>query len=242
MHKKFVNDLIFELCAETLEACRVAAAGGAHRIELCTALAIGGLTPETALLAAAVERSGVPVHVLLRPTAETFRYTPTIMNAISLSMEEARRCGASGFVLGLLQADGQVDVPHCRALVQQALPLPVTFHRAFDATPDLEAALEDVISTGCTRLLTSGGAPDVLTGAPVLARLVQQAGARLDVAAGGGLTQENAMVVARATGCRHYHASLRQRRADQTLAQCLQTMLQSLAEGQRAATPALEER
>lgn len=199
----------FELCAETLDACRVARAGGAHRIELCTELNVGGLTPEMSLLQAAVKQSGLPVHVLLRPTAASFVYSPEVYAAIAASMEEAKRAGAAGFVLGLLHPDGTVDLEHTRALVKLAAPLPVTFHRAFDATPDLSAALEDVIATGCTRVLTSGGAPEVLGGASALADLVAQAGSRIQVAVGGGLTLQNAAELVQRTGSQHYHASLR---------------------------------
>ncbi len=199
----------FELCAETLDACRVARAGGAHRLELCTDLRVGGLTPPLSLIEAAVEGSGLPVHVLLRPTAESFHYSPDVYAAIANSMEQAKRMGAAGFVLGLLRPDGTVDREHTRALVELAGPLPVTFHRAFDATPDLAAALEDVISTGCTRVLTSGGAEEVLAGASSLAHLVAQAGARIQVAVGGGLTLANAAELVHRTGSQHYHASLR---------------------------------
>ena len=199
----------FELCAETLDACRVARAGGAHRIELCTDLRVGGITPTTSLIEAAVKASTLPVHVLLRPTAESFLYSPAVFASIAQSMEEAKRAGAAGFVLGLLQPDGTIDREHTRALVELAGPLPVTFHRAFDATPDLSAALEDVISTGCTRVLTSGGAEEVLAGAAALAELVSQAGSRIQVAVGGGLTLGNAAELMRRTGSRHYHASLR---------------------------------
>lgn len=203
------DPVIFELCAETLDACRVARAGGAHRIELCTDLRVGGLTPALSLLQAALACTDLPVHVLLRPTAASFVYSPEVYAAIANSMREARCAGAAGFVLGLLQPDGTVDREHTRALVELAAPLPVTFHRALDATPDLSAALEDVISTGCARVLTSGGAADVLGGAASLARLVSQAGERLQVAVGGGLTLRNAAELVQRTGSRHYHASLR---------------------------------
>ncbi len=201
--------ITFELCAETRAACLHARRGGADRIELCTALAVGGLTPPPALVRAVVARSGVPVHVLLRPTATTFRSSPEIFSAIRQSLDQAKQAGAAGVVLGLLREDGRVDLERTRTLVALAHPLPVTFHRAFDATPDLSEALEDVIAAGCARVLTSGGAPDVLTGAPALARLVKQAGERIEVAVGGGLRLANAQVVAQRTGAHHFHASLR---------------------------------
>ena len=202
--------IVFELCAETLDACLAAREGGADRIELCTALDVGGLTPDHELVAEAVHRSGLPVHVMLRPHADGFHYSAADFDSICEELHHARRLGVSGVVFGILHADGAVDVDRTGTLVDLAGPLETTFHRAFDATPDLTQALEDVISTGCDRILTSGGAPDVLTGADVLARLVTQAADRIQIAAGGGLRLENAQAVARITQTRHFHGSLQQ--------------------------------
>ncbi len=200
---------VFELCAQTLPACLAANVGGAHRIELCSALETGGLTPELALVEAVVRQSTLPIYVLLRPVADSFRTSTSVLAALRSSLQSVQCLGVAGVVLGLLHENGTVDVPQTSALVRMAAPLPVTFHRAFDATPDLFQALEDVIATGCTRVLTSGGAADVLTGAPTLARLIRQAGDRIDVAVGGGLRLENAEAVARITAARHFHGSLR---------------------------------
>ncbi len=204
--RRWIN---FEVCAETLEACAAANAGGADRIELCTRLDVGGLTPDPALVEAAVRQSSIAVHVLLRPHADDFVGSRETVEAIASSVASVRAAGAAGVVFGLLREDGTVDVEGTRALVRLASPLPVTFHRAFDETPDLSRALGDVISTGCRRLLTSGGAPDVLAGAPTLAGLIRQAGGRIDIAVGGGLRLENAADVARVTGGRSFHGSLR---------------------------------
>lgn len=200
---------VFELCAESLLACVAAGPGGADRIELCRALDVGGLTPDDELVKAAVQQSGLPVHVLLRPAAETFCYSSAEIKAIEASLVRVKALGAAGVVVGVLREDGRVDTERTRSLVELARPLPVTFHRAFDETPDPFAALEDVVSTGCARVLTSGGAPDVVQGAKVLEQLVQQAGERLDVALGGGLRLSNVEAVAQATGAKHFHASLR---------------------------------
>jgi copper homeostasis protein len=200
--------IVFELCAETLDACLRARIGGADRIELCTALDVGGLTPDHELIAEAVHRSGLAVHVILRPHADGFHCSAADFDSICEELHHAQRLGVSGVVFGILHADGAVDVERTRTLVDLAGPLETTFHRAFDATPDLAQALEDVISTGCDRILTSGGAPDVLTGADALARLVTQAADRIQIAAGGGLRVENAQTVARITQTRHFHGSL----------------------------------
>jgi copper homeostasis protein len=124
-------------------------------------------------------------------------------------LEHARSLGVSGFVAGVLRPDGTVDGNRVRRLVEQAAPLEMTFHRAFDVTANLEHALEDVISAGCQRLLTSGGAADVHTGAERLRRLGEQAAGRIAITVGGGLRLETATEVARTTGAWQFHGSVR---------------------------------
>ena len=198
----------FELCAETMTSCVAALRGGASRIELCRALSLGGLTPDPSTIRLAVQQCGVPVHVLLRPTLEHFRFSFEIFEEIVNAMDQAREFGAAGFVLGLLRLDDTVDVEHTRKLVEHARPLPVTFHRAFDQTPDLESALEAVIQTGCKCVLSSGGEANVLAGAAALARLHRQAGGRIEIMAGGGLRLENARKVATLSKVRNFHSSV----------------------------------
>jgi copper homeostasis protein len=210
---ELMRKIIFELCAESLQACLAAREGGADRIELCTALSEGGLTPSHGLTRAAVLRSGVPVHVLLRPRSGDFDYTEEEFAVMREDLVHARSLGASGFVLGILRTDGTVDSERTRELVKLAAPLEVTFHRAFDYTNSLEQALEDVIATGCRRVLTSGGEPDVLLGADTLARLVTLADGRIDIAVGGGLRIKDAQALARVTGASHFHGSLRRSEA-----------------------------
>jgi copper homeostasis protein len=136
-------------------------------------------------------------------------YSATDFASIRAELQYAQRLGASGVVFGVLNADRTVDTGRTRALVELAAPMEVTFHRAFDEVPDFDRALEDVIATGCHRILTSGGAPDVLAGAEGLARLVTRAAGRIEIAAGGGLRLFNARDVLRRTGVRHFHGSLR---------------------------------
>jgi copper homeostasis protein len=204
-----MRQIIFELCAETLQSCVIAKDSGADRIELCTALDLGGLTPSHGLIRESVLRSGLPVHVLLRPRAGGFVYTHAEIELMRDDLLHARSLGASGFIIGMLHPDRTVDIERTRSLVALAAPLEVTFHRAFDTTQSLDEALEDVIATGCRRLLTSGGEQDVDAGANRLASLVQQAAGRIEIAVGGGLRLTNASRVARVTGATHFHGSLR---------------------------------
>lgn len=208
------REITFELCAESLQACLAAGEGGADRIELCSALSEDGLTPSHSLIKAAVERSGLPVYVLLRPRAGDFVYSNDEFALIKEDLLHARSLGASGFVLGVLHRNLKVDIERTRELVELATPLEVTFHRAFDLTPSIEDALEDVIAAGCRRILTSGGHADIVAGSANLRRLVKQASGRIVIAAGGGLRIENAASVMRKSGVCHLHGSLRRSPTD----------------------------
>jgi copper homeostasis protein len=198
----------FELCATSLEAALAAESAGADRVELCSELEIGGLTPSLELIAAAVEALSIPVHVLIRPRGGDFVFSKGEFGQMQRQVEEARDAGARGIVLGVLLPDGRVDIERSRALVELARPMAVTFNRAFDLTPDLSEALEAVIQTGVDSLLTSGGAADVLTGAESIARLSRQADTRIQIIAGGGLRLADIAEVLRRTGGLSLHGSL----------------------------------
>jgi len=205
--------IVFELCAETIDACLVAREGGADRIELCTALSESGLTPSHGLIRSAVAQSGLPIHAMVRPRGGSFVYTAGEIEIMREDILHMKGLGVAGVVLGLLHPDGSVDVAVTRELVQLASPMQATFHRAFDSAPSLSQALEDVIATGCDRVLTSGGEDDVNAGAASLAALVEQAAGRIEIAVGGGLRLADAARLAKFIGARHFHASLRQREA-----------------------------
>ncbi|WP_263384038.1 copper homeostasis protein CutC [Granulicella arctica] len=204
-----MRTIVFEVCAESVEASLAAREGGAHRIELCAALSEGGVTPSHGLIREVVERSGLPVHVMIRPRGGDFVYSDEEFRVMRRDLEHACTLGVAGFVFGLLHGDRSVDMGRTAELVRMAGLREVTFHRAFDHAIDIAQALEDVIQAGCGRVLTSGGASDVETGASSLARLVKQAAGRIEIAVGGGLRLENAAALARSTGARHFHGSLR---------------------------------
>ena len=204
-----MRKIVFELCAESVQACEAARAGGADRIELCSSLDEGGLTPSHGFIVEAMERSGLPLHVMLRPRAGGFVYTDEEFAVMRRDLKHLRQLGVSGAVLGILHADSTVDVERTTQLVQLAGPLEVTFHRAFDALTDLPQGLEDVVATGCKRILTSGGEEDAVTGAEVLSRLLKQAAGRIQIAVGGGLRLHNAAKLTETTGASHFHGSLR---------------------------------
>lgn len=205
-----MRKIIFEVCAETVQACVAAQAGGAARVELCSALSEGGLTPSHGLIRSAMARCTLPVHAMIRPRGGDYVYSDAEIEVMRDDIAHMKSLGVEGVVLGLLREDDSVDIDATRRLVELAQPMEVTFHRAFDSAPSLPEALEDVIAAGCRRVLTSGGEGDVIAGAKSLTALVKQAAGRIDVAVGGGLRLEDAARLAEVTGATHFHASMRQ--------------------------------
>jgi len=199
---------VLEVCVEGIDACLAAREGGAARLEVCSRLDVGGLTPSRELVEQAIAQSGLPVHVMIRPRGGDFFYTDEELLAMQESIDDARSLGATGVVFGMLLEDCSVDVDRTGLMVERARPMQVTFHRAFDKTAHIERALEDVIGTGCDRILTSGGAPDVVAGAGMIARLVIEASERVEIAVGGGLRLKDAQRLARVTGATHFHGSM----------------------------------
>jgi copper homeostasis protein len=200
-----------ELCVETLANAEIAARGGAHRIELCGELADGGITPSLGLLEQVLTSVAIPVHCMIRPRGGDFCYSRGELRAMERDIQLAKAAGAAGIVIGVLTGSGAVDVPVVRHLVAMARPMQVTFHRAFDVTRDLGAALEDVIAAGADIVLTSGGAERITEGIDVVMRLVERAGARIEIMGGSGVRVQNAAALCQATGVSAIHASLRRR-------------------------------
>lgn len=201
----------FELCVETVDAAIAAKEGGADRIELCSSLAEGGLTPSPGLLMRVLQQVTLPVHVMVRPRSGDFLYSVEDFAAMEQDLRYAKSMDATGVVFGILLADGRVDIPRTERLVALASPMEVTFHRAFDCTRNLAEALEDVIVTGAGRVLTSGGCARASEGAEAIAGLVRQAAGRIQIAAGSGIRATNVTQLLQQTGVTHIHASLRER-------------------------------
>ena len=199
---------ILEISVESVEAALAAERGGADRLELCANLREGGTTPPADLLRSVRERVRLPIFAMIRPRSGNFLYSDREFAAMREAMHAARESGADGVVLGLLDADGRVEKERTRELVERASPLPVTFHRAFDACVDLRSALDDVIKTGATRVLTSGGKPTAPEAFSMLGELVRSAGERIVVMPGSGLHAGNIGEAVEATGAREYHAGL----------------------------------
>ena len=157
------NRLVLEICVESVDHAVAAERGGAHRIELCTDLASGGITPSSELMQTVRQQVRIPIHVLIRPRAGDFCYSDSELEIMRNDIRAAKQLGMDGVVLGILQKNGRIDVERTKALVELADPLPATFHRAFDASGDFEASLEEVIRTGVYRILHFRG-PDARYG------------------------------------------------------------------------------
>lgn len=197
--------VILEACVDSVESAIAAQVGGAHRIELCEDLLEGGTTPSAGMIEVCRERLKIPMHVLVRPRGGDFVYSDVEIEVMQRDIALARRLGAQGVVFGALHADGTVDVERTRALLGVSRPMLVTFHRAFDFTPDADAALDTLIALGIDRVLTSGQAPLAVEGISTLARLVLRANGRIGILAGGGLSEENIARVVQQTGVRELH-------------------------------------
>lgn len=204
---------MLEVCVDDIGGLREALAGGAGRIELCSALPLGGLTPSAALISAAV-REPVPVHVLIRPRAGDFVYDAAEEQLIAADIGAAVEAGAAGVVIGASRSDTRLDTPLLGRLVsiahrgseRRGKPVALTLHRAFDLCADPIGALEAAIGLGFDRVLTSGGAESALAGRETLAALVQRARGRIRILAAGGIDPANVASILNA-GVDEIHAS-----------------------------------
>ena len=200
--------VLVEACIDSVASALAAERGGARRLELCDAIFDGGTTPSAGMIAACKAAVSIPVFVMIRPRGGDFVYSDTERDVMRRDVIVARELGADGVVIGGLHPDGSVDLALVRTLVEVAEELPVTFHRAFDVTPDLAQALESLVGVGIQRILSSGSAPTAAEGATTLAVLVRQAGSRLAVMAGGGVREENVRRLVSVSGVREVHVRL----------------------------------
>jgi copper homeostasis protein len=199
---------LLEITVESLDSALAAERGGADRIELCAELIHGGVTAPLTALRTFHEELELPVFPIIRPRGGNFVYSDKEFAAMKRDITGARDIGVDGVVFGLLREDRSIDVERTTELVEWARPLEVTFHRAFDACVDLLTALEDVIATGATRLLTSGGTATAPQGVKVLRTLVEAAAGRIVVMPGSGLDATNIAGIAANTGASEFHSGL----------------------------------
>lgn len=185
--------MLVEVCANSPESARAAEQAGAHRIELCSELAVGGITPSLGVLQWVRRNIGIPVHVLIRPRSGDFQYSEAELDCMLRDIEQCVSMGFEGVVSGCLRADRQIDLDATRRLIAAAGSCHFTFHRAFDRCPDPEAALQQLEGLGVNTILSSGQAPDAVAGLPLLNRLQGQARA-CQLMPGGGINPDNALI------------------------------------------------
>jgi copper homeostasis protein len=194
-----------EICVGDVASAIAAESGGADRVELCDNLAVGGTTPSAGTIAESCRRLSIPVHVLIRPRAGDFIYSEPEIAVMRHDIAIAKSLGAAGVVLGVLTPFGSIDRELTAALIALARPLHVTFHKAFDQTHEPMQALDNLIALGVERVLTSGGRPTALEGIEALAKLVDRAGDRIAVMAGGRLSTSNLEAVIRQSRVNEVH-------------------------------------
>lgn len=183
--------MIFEICVDSVRGVRAAKEAGAQRVELCADLLEGGITPSLGMIRQARAVSGIGLHVMIRPRGGDFLFDPDEFAIMKADIELAKREGADGVVIGLLKSGGAIDAERVGELSALARPMAVTFHRAFDMTPDPFQALETLIGLGIDRVLTSGQEANVLEGLPLIASLVKETRDRIIIMPGGGITARN---------------------------------------------------
>jgi copper homeostasis protein len=198
--------VLVEGCVEGLADAQAAARGGADRLELCADLAVGGTTPSVETVRAVKARVFIPVFAMARPRGGSYVYSRDEIGQTHRDIEEVIAAGADGVVVGALTPNNEIDLSAVREFVAAAGDVPVTFHRAFDQIPDPARALQTLIDAGVQRVLTAGGSGTALEGAAVLKSLVDQAGDRIVILAGGKVRGHNARELIERTGVRELHA------------------------------------
>ena len=204
----------YEICANSVESCLAAQEGGADRVELCAGIPEGGTTPSYGEIKLARKLlTKTKLHVIIRPRGGDFLYTPLELERMEEDIRICRELGVDGVVFGCLTEEGEIDREANRRLMELARPMSVTFHRAFDRTADPMKALEDIISLGCNRILTSGQQPKAIDGISLLAQLEKKLKEYplppIQLLAGSGVNEENIRQIFDATGIHEYHFSAR---------------------------------
>jgi len=198
--------VLLEVCVDSPQGLAAAIAGGANRIELCSALELGGLTPVAGLMKAAAA-APIPVYAMIRPHAGPFVFDAADEEAMMADIDAVRAFGLAGVVIGANRPDGALDMPLIGRLKARAAGLGSTLHRAFDLVPDADAALELAIELGCERILTSGCVPKAMDGLETLRRLSRKAAGRISIMPGSGVRPGNVAEILRVTGASEVHGS-----------------------------------
>lgn len=205
------SPVTLEVCANSVTSAIAAQQGGAIRVELCENLAEGGTTPSYGQMLLARKHLHIKLYVLIRPRRGDFLYTDLEFEVMQADIRNCIEAGCDGVVIGMLKADGTIDVERCTELVRLARQwgLGVTFHRAFDMCADQYAALEQIIEMGCERILTSGGKSTAMEGSNIILHLIEKAAGRITIMPGSGITENNVADLVHFTSATEVHSSAR---------------------------------
>ncbi|OJJ21117.1 hypothetical protein BKI52_11150 [marine bacterium AO1-C] len=195
---------ILEICSNSTQSAVNAQEAGAKRVELCDNLWESGTTPSFGSIRQARALLNIGLFVLIRPRGGDFVYSDLEFEIIKEDIIACKELGVDGIVSGILNPDNTIDVARTKTLIELAHPLPFTFHRAFDVTPDLSQSLDTLISLGANRVLTSGGLDNAADAGEIIAKLHQQAAGRIGILPGGGIDEENIAKLLE-TGCTEFH-------------------------------------
>ncbi|MBX7054334.1 MAG: copper homeostasis protein CutC [Pyrinomonadaceae bacterium] len=200
-----MTSIAVEICVDTVESAIAAQAGGAHRVELCDNLMEGGTTPSFGAVAVARELLDIKLHVIIRPRGGDFLYSETEFDIMKRDIAAAKGLGVDGVVIGILDAEGNIDTARTQVLTDLARPMAVTFHRAFDVCRDAFRAIDDLAEIGVDRILTSGQEATAVEGLEMLSEFVTYAADRIVIMACGNLNERNINKVVAATKVKDVH-------------------------------------
>jgi len=200
-----MSNVLLEICCGSIDDAIQSQKGGANRVELCSALFLGGLTPSIGTIQEAKRRLKIPVITMVRPRGGGFCYTEAEFATMERDAEAAIDSGADGVVFGILKENGRIDQRRTERIRRIIGERQAVFHRAFDVTPDPFQALDQLIDLGITRILTSGQKDTAPEGVELIAKLVERAGKRIEILPGGGIRPYNVHDIVRRTRCRQIH-------------------------------------
>ncbi len=203
-----VDSVKIEICLDSVESIIAAQEGGANRVEFCSDLFEGGLTPTLGAFQVAKERTSIAINVMIRPRGGDFCYSDLEFETMLKDAKLFKEAGANALVFGILLPDGRIDKVRSKQFIEAASPLPVTFHRAFDMTPDPYEAMETLIELGVDRVLTSGQEATVPEGLDLLASLIKKYGDKIVIMPGAGISERNFPKVHAMLGAKEYHVYL----------------------------------
>ncbi|MDB5357775.1 MAG: hypothetical protein JWN24_4228 [Phycisphaerales bacterium] len=215
-----MSRVLLEICIASPEDAATAAAGGADRLELNSALELGGLTPSLGTLLETRNAVSLPVITMVRPRPGGFHYSAAEFKTMRRDVDLLLENGADGIAFGILMGDGSIDMARCRQFIARigtAGARQFVFHRAFDFTPDPSEALEQLIDLGFRRVMTSGQQPTALQGAGLIAELIRRSAGRIEILPASGIRPTNAAEIISLTNCNQLHASLREMKTDASL-------------------------